>query len=72
MKNLLLWTLLLTCLAGVCLTGCDGTAYTYEERMVRAKMINEYNFRQFVDDWDYFWLYDRNLRGSQWHPRIGM
>jgi hypothetical protein len=52
--------------------GCDGTVYTYEERQLRNRMIFDYNTRQAVDDWDYFWLMDRNLRGTQWHPRVGL
>ena len=72
MKHTIVWLLLLACLAGFYVSGCQGTAYSYDERELRFRMINEYNMRQFVDDWDYFWLYDRNVRGTQWHPRIGL
>jgi hypothetical protein len=73
MKKTVLWLVLIAlCVSPLVLAGCDGTVYSYEERMRRGRMIREYNFRQAVDDWDQFWLQDRNLRGSQWHPRVGL
>jgi hypothetical protein len=72
MKNFVLWLVLVAALATPLMIGCDGTVYTYEERQLRNRMILDYNTRQAVDDWDYFWLIDRNLRGTQWHPRVGL
>lgn len=27
--------------------------------------------RAMVQDWDYFWLMERNTYMTQWHPRVG-
>jgi hypothetical protein len=72
MRNKVLWLVLVAVAACTFMIGCDGTAHSYEERMRRSRMIREYNTRLLVDDWDAFWLQDRNLRGTQWHPRVGL
>ena len=41
------------------LTGCgSGMAYSGAERNDRFKRIVERDSKQFVDDWDSFWLQD--------------
>jgi len=67
MKKFLLWLVL--CL-GSLLAGC-GTLDSYSEREQRYNSWGDLNARQFVDDWDYFWLVERNSRLSQWHAYIG-
>lgn len=68
MKNLILWVVLAM---GGLLTGCNGMVDTAAERHRRFNLINEFSVRQFVDDWDYIWLMEKNTRLTQWHPRVG-
>ena len=67
MKNLLM---LLVVVCGVLLAGC-GMVDNRQQRELRYHQITDLNTRGFVDDWDEFWLYDRNSRLTQWHPRVG-
>ena len=69
MKKLLI---LLVVLFGCLSAGCDGVMHTSRQRAHRGKMINDYQFRALVDDWDYFWLRERNTRLSEWHYRVGI
>lgn len=69
MKNVAILVLIAVC-ASVLLAGC-GTVDSQEDRALRDKMNRDIALRQFVDDWDYFWLADRNIRMTQWHPRTG-
>ncbi|MBI5724317.1 MAG: hypothetical protein HZA50_10200 [Planctomycetes bacterium] len=65
MKNLIL-TLAL-CMAGL-LGGC-GLVDTYQQRERRYAVVTDQDFRQMIDDWDCLWLYDRNMRLTEYHPR---
>jgi len=65
MKRLVLLSVLLV--AMILATGCgDGVAVTRRERQERHKRIFESDMKQIVDDWDAFWLNDREGRLS-WH-----
>ena len=58
------------CLRGV--IGCQGETSTWSERQDRYDRIVEDDFKQFADDWDYFWLMDKNSRLNEWAGnRIG-
>ncbi|HAU38490.1 MAG TPA: hypothetical protein DCX07_12345 [Phycisphaerales bacterium] len=62
--------LLLVLLAGSFLTGC-GVVDSGGDRMRRVGQINDIQARMAVDDWDYFWLYERDSRLTEWHSRVG-
>ena len=48
------------------MTGCHGMTDSYRERTQRYKQINDLQTRMLVDDWDYFWLYERNTYLSEY------
>ncbi len=64
--------LALCVLAGVMLSGCSGTVASGTERWRRYEQIRDINTRQLVDDWDYFWLYERSPMTTPWHVWVGM
>ena len=68
MKKLVM---LLIVVFGALLVGCEGMVDNRQQRETRYHQISDLNMRGFVDDWDEFWLYDRNSRLTQWHPRAG-
>jgi len=58
--------------AAALVTGCaPGVIDTAPERNRRVAQISDMTNRQFVDDWDFVWLYDRNVTLTRWHPYIG-
>jgi len=63
--------MLLIVVLGPLLAGCEGMVDSRPQREMRYRQITEFNARGFVDDWDEFWLYDRNSRTTPWHPRVG-
>ncbi|MBS3734697.1 MAG: hypothetical protein KGY99_07200 [Phycisphaerae bacterium] len=68
MKKIALLLILLVCVS-VVVGGC-GVNDTHGDRLTRYQRINENYARQFVDDWDTFWLYDHNSHLSEWYPRV--
>ena len=65
MKRLVLLSALLV--AMILATGCgEGVAITRRERQERHKRILENDWKQINDDWDAFWLNDREGRLSWW------
>ena len=50
-------------------TGVDGVAYSQTERESRVKTINDIYDRQFVDDCDAVFLYDRPTYLTEWPVR---
>jgi hypothetical protein len=75
MKRLIL---LLMLLVGAFAAGCEeeralspsggrGLADTQAERHRRIETILDMDARMLQDDVDMFWLFDRNLRLTQWH-----
>ena len=69
MKKMLLLLAVLVCVTAL-MSGC-GTVDSYNDRVHRYEQINDLQARQFVDDWDYFWLYDRNSYLSEYQPHVG-
>jgi len=70
MKKILLLLAVLVCVTTL-MSGCEGMADSYSDRMRRYKHIDDLQTRMLVDDWDYFWLYERNTYLSEWYPRVG-
>jgi len=70
MKKILLLLAVLVCITTL-MSGCEGMADSYSDRMRRYKHIDDLQTRMLVDDWDYFWLYERNTYLSEWYPRVG-
>jgi len=53
------------------MSGCDGVAYSYGERMQRYRQRDYWQQRMIVDDWDYAILHERATYLSEWYPRAG-
>ena len=73
--KMLMFVLAVSFLATMFLGGCsfdhDGTAETAMQKRLKHKQIHYWNMRQFHDEWEMFWLRDKNLRGSRYPVRIG-
>ncbi len=70
MKRLLV---LIVLLAGCFLTsGCATLVENPQARKRRLSQITELQMKMLVEDWDYFWLYERNAGTTQWHPWVGL
>ena len=67
MKTLLMVVVLF--LAGV-MVGCTSVE-TSREHFQRMWLEEELHARNMVEDWDFFWLADRNSRLTGWHARMG-
>lgn len=66
--------LILLLVIGPVLAGCgnnSGMVASPEERNRRLSAIYDTDERQLVDDWDEFWLFDQNLKLTEWHVFIG-
>jgi hypothetical protein len=50
------------------LAGC-GMVSSYKDRERRYGAIVNYNMRGLVDDWDFFWLFDRPSYITYWNLR---
>lgn len=61
---------MLVLMAGTFMSGCTLTE-TASERHRRILPQKDIEARQFVEDWDYFWLQERNSQLTQWHPYVG-
>lgn len=61
--------LALTIAAAVFQSGCTGMVKTYDERENVYKEVMDTDARQFVDDFDTFWLADRQYRLTEWYLR---
>lgn len=71
MKKLLIAAVLgLSALAGGCSSYCPNLVESGYERHNRLQLIHNVNCRELVDDWDFFWLQDRNSYLTYWHPRV--
>jgi len=49
--------------------GCEGVVKNFDERMNTYGQVLDMDTRQMVDDWDYFWLADRQYRLTRWYTR---
>lgn len=66
--------LLLLLMFATVFAGCSnnsGMVDSAAERNRRLSAIVDTDERQFVDDWDEFWLFDQNIKLSEWHVFIG-
>jgi hypothetical protein len=65
----------LLCAIAIFSSGCGqpgtvvGVADTKAERQNRIKDVRNIGWREFVDDWDTFWLQDRDARLSEYPIR---
>jgi hypothetical protein len=63
-------SILLGCLTALTvLTGCNGMVQTYEDRKNTYSRVLDTDTRQLVDDWDTFWMADRQTRLTEWYTR---
>jgi len=62
--------LILLVLAGMLIAGCTS-AESLGEHSRRLNLTTDLQARTMIEDWDSFWLYDRNCRMSRWHTRTG-
>ena len=70
MKNLTILVVIFL-IAGFLVSGCTLTE-TAAERRRRINQITELQMKMLVEDWDYFWLVERNTRTTQWHTWVGI
>ncbi len=64
MKRIALVVVLLASMLGGC-----GLVSSYQDRERRYYFVTGYNLREAVDDWDFFWLYDRPSYLTYWNLR---
>lgn len=63
------WVLIGMVVVLVGLTGCNGMVKTYDDRLSMYSQVLDTDARQLVDDWDTFWLADRQYRLTEWYLR---
>ncbi|MEP0846168.1 MAG: hypothetical protein HRF50_05010 [Phycisphaerae bacterium] len=51
------------------LSGCAGVVKTPEDRANTYSQVADMDMRQLNDDWDGFWLADRQYRMTRWRLR---
>lgn len=51
------------------LQGCAGVARSYDDRLNVHDQDLDMDMRQLADDWDSFWLMDRQSRLTRWYTR---
>lgn len=51
------------------ITGCAGVVKTPEDRSNIYAQVLDMDMRQLNDDWDAFWLADRQYRLTRWRLR---
>lgn len=67
--------IVLLCAVAIFSSGCAkpgtvvGVADTNAERQDRMKEVKNIGWRQLVDDWDTFWLQDKDVRLSEYPVR---
>ena len=69
--------LLVLVAVGLASLGCkSGDRLTVTETVGEVKrrdaQITNVQLRMLLEDWDYFWLYDRSSRMSPWHTQVGL
>ena len=72
MRRIALMMILLALTASFMLGGCATLVETPEERHRRIMHITDLQMKMLVEDWDYFWLYERSSGMTQWHPWAGI
>ncbi len=51
------------------LAGCNGMVKTFDDRLNTYSRVLDTDMRQIADDWDTFWLADRQYRLTEWYLR---
>lgn len=72
MRRVSVLIILLALTASIFLSGCSTLVETPEARNRRYKQITNLQMKMLVEDWDYFWMYERSSSASQWHPWVGI
>ena len=67
MRKFLIAAVLFACSMVV---GCTSVQ-TAQQHFDRLGLTADLQFRTAVEDWDMFWLSDRNCRLSMWNTRVG-
>jgi hypothetical protein len=65
-------SILLVILLGSFFLSACTVVETASERRRRQVHISKLQMKMLVEDWDYFWLMERNTALTQWHPWIGI
>jgi hypothetical protein len=66
------FALVVVLLAGTLMVGCAPTlTESAPERSRRIALQSDIQMKMLVEDWDCFWLMDKNSTLSQWHPYVG-
>jgi hypothetical protein len=63
------WAFLGLVAAAWAVAGCNGVVKNYDQRMNTYGQVLDMDTRQLVDDWDKFWLADRQYRLTRWQTR---
>jgi len=63
------WRFIVVLIGLSLLTGCSGVVKTPGERNNTLLRVMDMDARQLADDWDSFWLIDRQYRLTRWHTR---
>ena len=78
MKRLLVFLVLLA--SFFLIPGCANmreefgatVAENRDARKRRISQISDLQMKMLAEDWDYFWLFERNSALTQWHPWVGI
>lgn len=52
------------------ITGCESTTHSGEQQMKKYGRITEVNRKLLVDDFDKFFMLERNSRLGMWHTIV--
>lgn len=63
------WVLIGAAAAVLGLAGCSGMVKTFDDRLNTYSRVLDTDMRQLADDWDTFWLADRQYRLTEWYLR---
>lgn len=55
----------------ILMSGCATLVDSPAEQRALARNVPNIQSKQFVDDWNYLWLYERSSSLSEWHPYVG-
>ena len=67
-RKFLIAAVLFAC--GAVIGGCTS-GETAQQHWRRLMLTEDIQARSMIEDWDYFWLSERNSRLTQWNSRIG-
>ncbi|MBI5866000.1 MAG: hypothetical protein HZB38_16145 [Planctomycetes bacterium] len=52
--------------SAIAASGCDGVVKTWDDRKFTYSKVTDMDLHQIPDDWDKFWLMDRQYRLTRW------